>query len=57
MTGKAEAHQVTRLCGSGVDIRAQEALLKNGDEAALGLLADSGALVDESVDGGWGGGG
>ena len=48
---------MTHLCGSGVDIRAEKTLLEDGDEAALGLLAGLGALVDEGVDGGGGGGG
>jgi hypothetical protein len=44
------------LCG-GVDIRADQSLVKNWEQAALGLLAFRAADVDEVVDisgGGWG---
>jgi hypothetical protein len=48
----------SHLCGGswglsgGVDIGAEESLAQDGDQAALGLLADLGASVDEAVDGG-----
>jgi len=51
-------HQTANdLCGgsgSGVDIRADERLAEDGQEAALSLLALGGAGVDEIVDGGGG---
>jgi hypothetical protein len=56
-------HGITRLCGSswgssdGVDVRAEQGLSENGENAALGLLSLSGADVDEVVDAGRGGGG
>jgi hypothetical protein len=55
-----------RLCGSGrsggsgnggVDIGAEKGLSEDGEDAALGLLALSGADIDEVVDIGGGGGG
>jgi len=42
-----------RGCGSrssGVDIRAEQSLAEDGQDAALGLLALDGADVDEAVD-------
>lgn len=39
---------------SGVDIRADECLAKDGEQTALGLLALSGTGVDEAVDAGGG---
>jgi hypothetical protein len=35
----------------GVDVAAEQTLAEKGDETALGLLADVGTAVDESVDG------
>lgn len=43
--------QRRRLSG-WVDIGADQSLAENGEQAALGLLATLGALVDEAVDGG-----
>jgi hypothetical protein len=40
---------------SGVHVGADESLAQDGDKAALGLLALSGADVDEVVGGGGGG--
>lgn len=48
--------ELKRLFGSGVDIRANESLAQDGEEAALGLLSLGSANVDEVVDGCWGGG-
>lgn len=42
--------------GSGVDVRAEESLAEDGQDAALGLLAGGGADVDELVGAGRGGG-
>jgi hypothetical protein len=47
--------KLKRLCGGG-NIAADKSLSKNRKKAALGLLALSGANVDELVDRGWGGG-
>lgn len=42
--------------GGGVDVGAEEGLAEDGQDAALGLLAGSGADVDELVGAGGGGG-